>query len=76
MIFDWIKVALLLLQISRSIIGYVERQQAISEGQRQVLAKELAQMLVTAKIAREVQTAVDGMTDAQVDDNLSSDFRP
>lgn len=73
---DWIKFAVLLLQISRSIIGWLERQQAIQEGQRMVIAKELQAVAAAAKVSGEVKIQVDGMTDAQVDDGLSSDFRP
>lgn len=72
----WVKLVVLLLQISRSIIGWLERQQAIQEGQRMVLAKELQAIAAAAKVSSDVRTAVDGMTDDQVDAALRGDYRP
>ena len=72
----WVKLVVLLLQISRSIIGWLERQQAIQEGQRMVLAKELEALANAAKVSKDVKTSVDGMTDDQVDAALRGDYRP
>lgn len=72
----WVRLVVLLLQISRSIIGWLERQSAINEGQRMVLAQELKALANAAKVAREVQTQVDGMTDEEIDAALRGDFRP
>lgn len=71
----WIKLVVLLLQVSRSIIGYLERQQAIQEGQRMMLAKELQAVAAAAKISHEVQASIDGMSDEDVDAALSGDYR-
>lgn len=72
----YFKIALALLQITRSIISYLERQSAISEGQRMILAKELEATIAAAGVAKEVQTKVDGMTDEEVDAALRGDYRP
>lgn len=74
--FTYFKIALTLLQITRSIISYLERQSAISEGQQMILALELQKTLAAAKVAKEVQTKVDGMSDDEVDAALNGDYRP
>jgi hypothetical protein len=75
-VITYFKVALTLLQITRSIIAWLERQSAIKEGERRILAEELAAVAAAARISAEVRANVEKMTDAQVDDALAGDFRP
>lgn len=72
---SWLKLAVLLLQVVRSIMDYLERQSAIKEGERRQIARELAAVAAAAQIRIEVSGKVKGMTDAQVDDALRGDFR-
>ena len=71
----WIKAALALLQIVRSIMDYLERRAAIQEGERREVAKQLAAIAAAAQISIETKAAIDRLTDAQVDDALTGDFR-
>jgi hypothetical protein len=75
-VITYFKVALTLLQITKSIITWLERQSAINEGERRILAQELAAVAAAAQISAEVRADVEKMTDAQVDDALAGDFRP
>jgi hypothetical protein len=72
----WIKVVLILLQLARSILSWLERERAIKEGERREVAKQLAAIAASAQIANETRDEIARMTDAQVDDALSGDFRP
>lgn len=71
----WIKAALALLQIVRSIMDYLERRAAITEGERREVAKTLAAIAASAQIAMETRNEIDKLTDAQVDDALGPDYR-
>ena len=72
----WVKIVLLLLQLSRSILAWLEREKAIKEGERRILAQELAAVAAAAQIASEVRAEVEKLFDAQIDDALAGDFRP
>jgi len=71
----WIKAAFLLLQIVRSILDYLERRDAISEGERREVAKQLAAVGAAARLRLEVRANVGKMTDAEIDDALRGDYR-
>jgi hypothetical protein len=71
-----IKIVLILLQLARSILSWLERERAIAEGERREVAKQLAAIAASAQIARETADEISRLTDAQVDDALSGDFRP
>jgi hypothetical protein len=71
-----IKIVLILLQLTRSILSWLERERAIAEGERREVAKQLAAIAASAQIARETADEISRLTDAQVDDALSGDFRP
>lgn len=71
----WIKAALALLQIVRSIMDYLERRAAIQEGERREVAKSLAAIAASAQISIETKEEIARLTDAQVDDALTGDFR-
>ncbi len=72
---SWIKAALLLLQVVKSIMDYLERNSAINEGERREVAKQLAAVAGAAQVARETKEEISRLTDAQVDDALGPDFR-
>jgi hypothetical protein len=72
----WLKIALILLQLSRSILAWLEREKAIAEGERREVAKQLAAIAASAQISNETREEISRLTDAQVDDALDGDFRP
>lgn len=71
----WLKAALLLLQVVKTIMDYLERQAAINEGERREVAKQLAAVAAAAQIAKETQDEIAKLSPSQVDDALGSDFR-
>lgn len=71
----WVKIVLLLLQLAKSIMAYLEREKAIAEGERREVAKQLAAIAASAQISIETRAEIDRMTDAQVDKSLDPDFR-
>lgn len=72
---SWIKAALLLLQIVRQIMDYLERSAAVQEGERRQVAQQLAAIAAAAQIAKETQEEISRLTDAEIDDALRGDFR-
>lgn len=71
----YLKIVLLLLQLARSIMAWLEREKAIKEGERREVAKQLAAIAAAAQIKAETQQEISRLSDAQVDDSLSGDFR-
>ena len=71
----WLKLVVLLLQVTQSIVRMMEERRLIAEGEQRVIAKQLAAVAKAAKIAEKVRTDVANKTDAQVDDALAGDFR-
>ena len=69
------KFALLLLQVTRLLLTYLQERRLIAEGERKQLEKELLAAAKAAKVALEVRKQVGGMSDAQVDAALQPDFR-
>lgn len=72
----WIKLTVLLLQVTQSIIRMMEQRRLIAEGERRVIAKQLAAIAAAAKIAQDVRTDIGNMTDDEVDAALRGDYRP
>ena len=70
-----VKIVLILLQLARSILSWLEREKAIAEGERREVAKQLAAIAGAAQVAMEVRQEIDRLTDAQVNDALAGDFR-
>jgi hypothetical protein len=70
-----IKAALLLLQITASVIQYLERRQLLNEGERRQLAKEMAKTAALTGLSKQVREEIGRMTHAEVDDALRGDFR-
>lgn len=71
----WIKLVVLLLQVTQSIIRYMSERQLLAEGERRVIAQELKAVAKAAKIAQDVRTDVGKKTDAEVDAALGPDYR-
>lgn len=69
------KFALLLLQVTRLLLTYLQERRLIAEGERKQLEKELLAAAKAAKVALEVRKQVGGMSDAQVDAALEPDYR-
>ena len=67
---SWLSFGIALLKIGNAILGWFIRQQAVDEGRRQVIL-EVA-MAIAAKVAtrKQIQEHIDGLNDAQVDDEL------
>lgn len=71
----YFKFAVLLLQITQSLIRWMEEKRMIEEGERRIIAEELAKVAKAAKISKQVRQDVEKKTDAEVDDGLRGDFR-
>ena len=72
----YIKLVVFLLQITQSLIRWMDERKLISEGEQRVIAKQLAAVAKAAKIARQVQQDVQNKTDEEIDAALRGDFRP
>lgn len=73
---NYIKLVVLLLQITQSIIRWMNDQKMISVGEQRVIAKQLEAVAKAAQIAKDVHADVANKTDAEIDDALRGDFRP
>lgn len=71
----YIKLVVLLLQITSSLIRYMNERKLIAEGERRIIADQLTQLAKVAKVAQEVRADVGNKTDAQIDDALRGDYR-
>lgn len=71
----WIKLVVLLLQVTQAITRYMSEKQLLAEGERRVIAKQLAAVAKAAKIARDVQDDVKHKTDDEIDAALRGDYR-
>lgn len=71
----YLKFVILLLQVTQAIIRYADEKRLIAEGERRIIADELARVAKAAKIAEGVRQDVGKKTDAQVDADLGRDFR-
>lgn len=63
---NWLKLAILVLGIVRSLIKRAERAGAIAEGERLAIARATAGILEEAGIARAIEAETAGMTPEQV----------
>ncbi len=71
----WVKLVLLLLQITQSIIRMVNEKRLISEGERLQIVKELSAVASAAAVSKQVRDDVGRKTDAEIDDALRGDYR-
>ena len=63
---NWLKLAILVLGIVRSLIQRAERAGAIAEGERRAIARATAAIEEDAGIARSIEAETAGMTPDQV----------
>lgn len=70
-----LKLAILLLQITASVIQHLERKRLIDEGERRQLAREMAKTATLVGLSKQVREEIGKMTHAEVDDALRGDFR-
>lgn len=70
-----IQLALLLLQVTRQLLTYMQERRLISEGQRRQIEVEMARAAQAAAIAIEIRTKVGKLSDDEVDAALRGDYR-
>lgn len=68
--FDWLKLALLLLQFANKIIDAHQAQLLRDEGARNEIAKTIAEVLRKAGFAKSVVEDIGRLTPAELDDGL------
>ena len=73
---NYVKIVLLGIQILSAVIRYLDEKRLLNEGAKLEIERELARVAKIVARAEKIHTKVDKMTDAQVDDALSGDFRP
>lgn len=69
------RLVLLLLEVTRQILSYMETNRLIKEGERQQIARELARAAQAAALANKVRDEVDKLSDDEVDAALRGDYR-
>lgn len=67
---DWIKLALLVLQLVDKIVDWQHDQGLISEGRRMELQAQLQRMSAKLAVKKQVDDEVDSMSEEQVDAEL------
>lgn len=72
----YLKLVVLFLQIAQSLIRWMNEKQLISEGERRVIAKQLAATAAAAQLSKDVRADVANKTADEIDDALRGDFRP
>jgi hypothetical protein len=72
---SYAKAVLLLIQITATIVRYLDERRLLTEGQKIEVANELARVSKIVARAKKIQSEVEKMNDAQVDNALSGDFR-
>ena len=70
-----IQLILLLLQVTRQLLTYMQERRLIAEGERRQIQKELLRTAEAAKIALKVREQVGKLHDEEVDDALRGDYR-
>lgn len=70
-----IQLVLLLLQVTRQILTYMQERRLINEGQRRQIEVEMARAAQAAAIAIEIRTKVGKLSDDEVDAALRGDYR-
>lgn len=71
----YLKLVVLLLQVTQSIIRMMTERRLIAEGERRVIAKQLAAVAAAAQIAKDTKADVANKTDDEIDAALRGDFR-
>lgn len=70
--FDWLKLALLILQLVDKIIDWQHDQGLIDEGRRIELQAQLGRINAKLAVKKQVDDEVDQMSDQQVDEALGN----
>lgn len=68
--FDWIKLAVLFLQLANKIVSWMQDQQMIDEGRRQVIAENSLAIAAKVRSRDQIMAQVAAMSDADVDAGL------
>ena len=68
--FDWIKIALLLLDIVDKLVNWAREQNLINQGRDQEIARATAAILAKTEYAKNVRAKIASMDDKAVDDAL------
>ena len=69
------QLVILLLQVSRQLLAYMERSRLIKEGERIQIARELVRAADAASVTKKVKEEVDKLGDDEVDAALRGDYR-
>lgn len=69
------QLAILLLQVTRQILAYMERSRLIAEGERKQIVRELVKAAEAAALTKQVRDEVDKLSDDEVDAALRGDYR-
>jgi len=70
-----VQLAILLLQVTRLVLSYMERTRLIKEGERQQIAREMVRTANAAALAKKIRDEVDKLSDDEVDAALRGDYR-
>lgn len=68
--FDWIKLALLLLQLANKIVSWVHDQGLIDEGRQQVIGEMALAIAAKVRTRDQILEKVNALSDADVDAEL------
>lgn len=73
--FDWIKLALGLLQLVNWILERVQTERLLTEGEQRAVAKALVENARRAGIGKKIDEKFEKATDIEVLEELKNDFR-
>lgn len=68
--FDWIKLAVLLLQLANKIVSWAHDQGLIDEGRQQVISETALAIAAKVRTRDQIMEAVNAMSDKDVDVGL------
>lgn len=71
MVFDWVQLAILGLQLLNKLVNWLHDRKMIDEGRRQVLAELAANIGEKVKVRDEIRKQVDAMSEDEVDRGLA-----
>lgn len=71
MVFDWVKLAILGLQLINKLVNWLHDRGMIDEGRRQVIAELAGNIANKVKVRDEIRKQVDAMSEEEVDKGLA-----
>ena len=74
--FDWVKLALLVMQLVEKIFDYYHDKGLIDQGRREEIAAVAQQIAVKTGVRKVIMEKVDAMSEEQVDAELTKLVRP